>query len=293
MIIEKSKKRGMEKNQTTVNYYIIQCVASILLLRVIVTKEIRQETKITVAVIILIVKIGVWPFHLWYIRVLSRLKIKRKPFLIIVTWQKIIPVVILIRIIGIKNKEIILIVLINIIVIIMIIKKKTSMKSTIILSSGFNNSIIICSSIRVSLVITFITIYSTSIVLALTMVIKIKKKRVNPKKQTIREAIITANLGGVPPFLLFFGKIIVIKNLLIIEIIELRFIIILIICGFMYHYYWAISSTLIERTRKTQLHIKTEIRKITLVLLVTSATRGIIILILGLTKRIYLDRVKK
>lgn len=59
MIMEKSKKERIEKNQTTVNYYIIQCVASILLLRIIMTKEIRQEAKIIIGIMILIIKIGV------------------------------------------------------------------------------------------------------------------------------------------------------------------------------------------------------------------------------------------
>lgn len=64
MLMEKSKKSIIEKNQTTVNYYMIQCVASVILLRVIITNGIRQETKIIVGVIIIIIKIGVWPFHI-------------------------------------------------------------------------------------------------------------------------------------------------------------------------------------------------------------------------------------
>lgn len=292
MLIEKSKKETMEKNQTTVNYYIIQCVASVMLLRVIITKEIRQETKIIAGVLILLIKIGVWPFHIWYIKVLSELKIKRKPFLIIVTWQKIIPIIIMIRVTKINSQEIIIVVVINILVIIIMLKKKTSIKSIIILSSGFNNSIIIVSSIRLSIMVTFVRIYSASIIIALNIVRKTKKKRINPNKQILGEAIITANLGGIPPFLMFFGKVIVIKNLIRLNMIELRFFIILIMCGFMYHYYWAISPMLIERTRKTQIHIKRNIKNLSTLLLVTSITRALIIIILGLTKRVYLDRVK-
>lgn len=292
MIMEKSKKERIEKNQTTVNYYIIQCVASILLLRIIMTKEIRQEAKIVIGIMILIIKIGVWPFHIWYLKVLSELKIKSRPFLIIVTWQKIIPVIIIITIIRVKNYEIIVILVINMMTIVTILKKKTSVKSLIILSSGFNNSLIICSSMRASLIVIFIRIYSISVILALRMIRKIKKKRINPRKQTIREAIITANLGGLPPFMLFFGKIIVIKNLLAINIIELRFLIIVIICAFMYHYYWVISPRIIEITRKTQIQVKRNMRRLTNTLLIISSIRALTVIILGLTKRIYLDRVK-
>lgn len=267
-------------------------MASVVLLRVIITNEIRQETKIIIGVIILIIKIGMWPFHIWYIKVLSELKMKRKPFLMIVTWQKIIPIVILMTITKIQRQEIIIIIVVNIIAIIIIMKKKTSIKSIIILSSGFNNSMIMASSLRMSLILIFIRAYSISIILALKIVIKMKKKRINPKKQILGEAIITANLGGIPPFLLFFGKIIVIKNLMIINIIELRFSIIVIICGFIYHYYWAMSPILIERVRKTQLSMKRKIRGMSTTLLIISITGAILILALGLTKRVYLDRVK-
>lgn len=199
---------------------------------------------------------------------------------------------ILIRVIKIRNQEIIIVIVVNIIVIVIILKKKTSIKSIIILSSGFNNSLIIASSIRVSLIVLFIRIYSTSIIMALIIVIKAKKKRINPKKQTLGEAIITANLGGIPPFLLFFGKIIVIKNLIRINIIELRFFIIVIICAFIYHYYWAMSPIILERVRKTQIHVKRRIRGLSKVLLARSSIRAIIVIILGLTKRVYLDRIK-
>lgn len=292
IIIEKSKKRITEKNQTSVNYYIIQCMASILLLRVIMTKEINQETKIIIGIIILIVKIGVWPFHMWYVKVLSEIRIKRKAFTIIVTWQKVIPTIILIRVINLKNYEIIIVVVINIIVTITIIKKKTSIKSIIILSSGFNNSIIICSSTRTSILVMFIIVYSTSVILALKILIKTKKKRINPKKQTLEEAIITANLGGLPPFMLFFGKVIVIKRLVRINLIELTFLIIVLICGFMYHYYWSVSSMLIDRISKTQLHMKRNTKKTTTLLITASSIGVILIILLGLTKRVYLDRVK-
>jgi NADH:ubiquinone oxidoreductase subunit 2 (subunit N) len=89
LIISKDVYRKKNKVKSIIKYFIIQTIASLALLISCIDRIERISMRLIV--ISLGTKIGIWPGHLWYARTLRDIKLSNRSILIIITWQKVLP----------------------------------------------------------------------------------------------------------------------------------------------------------------------------------------------------------
>lgn len=286
-----------KRETSTFMYYLIQVILSFLIITwVFYTNKNNQAVEIIVGLAILR-KIGIWPFHGWYIKLITTLEIKQRSIIIIITWQKILPIL-LVSTIQLKSSILRVILLITIGTILASLSQltpKLEIKKIIAISSINNNSWILIRSI-VSLIcfFTFLSLYSITLLITLRLIEKIEGKSKHLRKNFWLNTIIVANLAGLPPLTLFWGKIIVIKIIIKRKIpSEIALILILSACLLIYHYLWITTSRVSNHPIKSQISLKIKWKnKIIIILIIRRTLRCISIITSGLTKRVYLDRVK-
>lgn len=256
-LINKDNKENKEKNTPRFIYFIVQAFASVVFLRVS-QSPLRRESIAIVILMCLIVKIGVWPAHNWYIKVISHLKIENISLVLLMTWQKILPIVLSTHLTKIYRRILIIFILSRLIIPTLQIKKQISIKSLLALSSVNNNGwLLSCIFLSNPLLLLFLFLYSIRLTIVL---IKIKEeketKQSNPARNWIFYLILLINLGGLPPILIFIGKVLVINIMVSQNMLSLRVIIVLIACIFLYHYVWRFNLQVIKAPLKAQAPIK-------------------------------------
>lgn len=257
-------------------YYIVQCTASIIFL-VSAYSSINDEWKKCIIIMAIMIKIGIWPFHRWYLKIISTLKIGNKSIRVLITIQKIIPIwSIRLNSNGIENM-ITLWCIINILISSIYINRKISIKSIIALRSIFNNSWIIISLSNISMWATYLTIYFIRVTIMLTTIIEIKKKNSIRKIGNTTTIALCCNIAGVPPLIIFSAKVIVIKFIVIEYLIVTRVIIVLINRLFSYHYIWIIRNSIIVDHKKSKTLKKVKETPIVLLLVIVSSATIIIL----------------
>lgn len=232
LIINKSKIN--KSTNRIIKYFIIQSFSSsFLFLSFIIINffiinelfKINYLIKIIISIALLI-KIGAAPFHWWIPHII--IKLNWKNCFLLLTWQKLAPLIILIQI----NKNI----LINLCALISIIFgailgiNQTSIKILLTYSSiNHIGWIIINRLINKFLIILYLFIYSLinfiiCFILNFINIIYINQLFKNFNKNSFNKLfliIILLSLGGLPPFLGFLPKIIsliiTLKNLIFLE----------------------------------------------------------------------------
>lgn len=241
-----SKSNNLLNSEASLKYFLTQSIASInflisIILLIIFVKNF--EINYIFSILInssLLIKIGSVPFHFWFPNIIEGLSWFN--CFILITWQKISPIIILSYYIN--NKFIILITIFNVIIGALGGFNQLSLRKLIAFSSINNLGwLLISLIIRENLWLTYLILYSflISIICILFYILNIfylnqlYNFNINfPIKISI--LINLFSLGGLPPFIGFFPKWIVINFLLNFNffIISFVFIIISLIILFLY-----------------------------------------------------------
>lgn len=201
-------------------YFLIQRLGSIILLFSVIIRW-KRNILTTFSIII---KIGAAPFHFWIILIID--KIRWINCILLITWQKIAPIIIIIHI-----KPIIILALIRIIVGAIGGLNQTSVRKLIAFSSvNHIGWILSISELKRFLFIKYLIIYS---IITILLVLFLNNKKIFHLNQITEKinnlekfnfSIIILRIGGLPPFIGFINK-----WLVIIEIINKKIIFIIVI----------------------------------------------------------------
>jgi len=284
--IAKEIKKWKLQESPTLMYYLIQVTASILLLA-----RVRIEASALtgpVIILTLITKIGAWPLHLWYIKLIRIIEIKYKRITIVITWQKILPVILISSMIEkeIYSTLIIRVLCITIIVPLSRLTSKLSIKRVMALSSFNNNGWLLAAALTsLSTFWTFLILYRSTLLVTLKALNMIKNKRTAINLPFWASLLVVSNIGGLPPITIFWAKILVVKTIILEAPTELAIVLIITACYLLYHYLWIVLNEISLIPTKTQLTKSTEriIKPLIITVFSTRTLGAALILFLGLT----------
>ena len=211
-------KSNIYSIESTIKYFLIQAFASILLLILLINKSLFFIKDYNIIIIIpLLIKLRLIPFHLWLPTIIEGLN--WFSCLIILTWQKIAPIII-ISYLYINKTLLILILFISINSILGI--NQNSLRKILAISSINNSSwILIAILINEKLWLNYIIIYSILNLLIINILKKYNINFINQLKffnlrffNKINILIIILSILGLPPIIGFLIKWILIKTLI-------------------------------------------------------------------------------
>jgi NADH-ubiquinone oxidoreductase chain 2 len=211
-------KSSIYSIESTIKYFLIQAFASILLLIFLITKSFLFIINNDILIILpLLIKLRLIPFHLWLPSIIEGLE--WISCFIILTWQKISPIII-INYLNINKTLIIIIILVSINSILGF--NQNSIRKIIALSSINNSSwILFAILINENIWIYYFLIYS---ILNFLIINIFKKYNINYINQLkffnlnfffkLNLLILIFSIIGLPPIIGFFIKWILIKTLI-------------------------------------------------------------------------------
>lgn len=220
----------INKEKSSIIYFLNQTISSRILLICSILIILNQQKNFVslIIIFIMILKIGLFPFHMWVISIIEN--INWKLIFLLTTIQKIIPIIIIS--ICIKEKTLLIIILINFIISSLIGISSFSLRKIMNFSSINHISIIIISLVfskkifRLYLLIYFFINW--------VLILKFEKRKINFSFETLKQTkkkttdivftILIFNIMGIPPFIRFVPKVII-----FIKIIEFSIILPLII----------------------------------------------------------------
>lgn len=246
--------------------------------------------------VLIITKIGGWPTHKWYMWTIENIRIKMTTIIVLITWQKILPAFMLTAIRTSNPIWAISMAIIRSFLPLTKVEKNIRMKSIIALSSVMNNGwIIVAIRVSIKAFIVFIAAYRVTTALTLSFFESTKKKHSRNKEKPWERLTIVRNLRGIPPFLIFWGKLYTLKESITRGIkTEIILTLIVIRSFIVYNYTWRTITEVGYTKKKTQMkRVTPREKKETTTLAAASSTYPLLLLILGATPReIYLDRIK-
>lgn len=289
-ILSNRSEANKKRRSSTFIYYLIQVLLSILIISWVFYANKERHIIRLVVCLAIIRKVGIWPFHGWYIKLIITIEIKQKAIIVIITWQKILPImlVIAIKITASLTIAAMLIIGGTILASLSRLNYKIEIKKIIAISSINNNSwILLRALVSNRCFFTFILVYSTALLTTLKILEKIKEKYKHLIKNFWINTLIVRNISGLPPLALFWGKITVVKIIIKRNMPrEIALVLILSACLLIYHYLWITIREISHTPEKSQINLKTtrEI-KIMIVVIVLRVRRALIFITSGLTKK--------
>lgn len=289
-ILSNRSEANKKRRSSTFIYYLIQVLLSILIISWVFYANKERSVIRLVVCLAIIRKVGIWPFHGWYIKLIITIEIKQKAIIVIITWQKILPImlVIAIKITASLTIAAMLIMGGTILASLSRLDYKIEIKKIIAISSINNNSwILLRALVSNRCFFTFIVVYSTALLTTLKILEKIKEKYKHLIKNFWINTLIVRNISGLPPLALFWGKITVVKIIIKRNIPrEIALVLILSACLLIYHYLWITIRETSHTPEKSQINLKTtRERKIMIVAIVLRVRRALIFITSGLTKK--------
>lgn len=289
-ILSNRSEANKKRRSSTFIYYLIQVLLSILIISWVFYANKERHIIRLVVCLAIIRKVGIWPFHGWYIKLIITIEIKQKAIIVIITWQKILPImlVIAIKITASLTIAAMLIIGGTILASLSRLNYKIEIKKIIAISSINNNSwILLRALVSNRCFFTFILVYSTALLTTLKILEKIKEKYKHLIKNFWINTLIVRNISGLPPLALFWGKITVVKIIIKRNMPrEIALVLILSACLLIYHYLWITIGETSHTPEKSQINLKTtrEI-KIMIIVIVLRVRRALIFITSGLTKK--------
>jgi len=296
-ILSSRIKTTKKRESPTFMYYLVQVILSILIITWVFYSN-KENTPINLLVSIAIIrKIGIWPIHGWYVKLITTIEIKQKAIIVIITWQKILPPILILtlQIAQTLTTTVLIIIRGTILASLSKLMYKIEIKKIIAITSINNNAwILLRALVSIQCFFTFIALYSAALTITLKIMEKIRKKSKHLIKTFWVNVLLIRNLSGLPPLRLFWGKIIVVKIIIKREIpTEIAIVLIISACLLMYHYLWITIGETSQSPQKSQISIKEDKEVKIILLITTSRIVGIgLFLTSGLTKRVYLDGIK-
>jgi len=213
-ILKNSLKTKID--ELRIKYFVIQSVASVLLVRSI---TISKSPRLTITFLVflplasLLVKIAASPFQEWFVGITKNSSLS--PAFILITWQKLAPLFLLLY----QVKNIIWPFLLLSIILGRVLQiDKILFLEILAYSSVFNLSwMLLAITIRNTLFLVFCLIYWSSVLLVILFLKNSKQKKINASPNSRKEKwillLVMANLAGLPPLAGFLIKWILIKEL--------------------------------------------------------------------------------
>nr|YP_009498343.1 NADH dehydrogenase subunit 2 [Rhizoglyphus robini]AWX53542.1 NADH dehydrogenase subunit 2 [Rhizoglyphus robini] len=287
-VISKNSKESKHQESPIFLYYIIQVMASVVLL----TMAISQESAIsqTLLMFCLLMKMGVWPIHLWYMKLIDNMEMKQSSMLLVMTWQKILPIILILSILEKEEMKLLILALalLTLATPVTNLIKSLSVKS-ILASSSLNNNgwLMVASVCCMNTFFLFLFIYSITLWVTLKSMVAMTLKSMKTGMPFWSATLVVSNMGGLPPLTMFWAKVLIIKSAIESEMpSEVLLSLVLIACYFLYHYLWmmlnemAWSPTKSQNTYKSNKEVKT-----TKMVTLTSMLSFVLLLTLGLTSK--------
>jgi len=197
------------KKIEVLKYLIVQ---TIFLLRGLI----RILWRIKLFLLIIILKLGVPPFHLWFINL--RRSLRKYSFLFITTAHKLPPLFCITKFLYLEERH--LLVIITLISGILIIESRELFSTFIFSSMVHSGWIIIRSLISLKVVLCYFLLYRSIVFLFITC-LKTKSLWFARTEQNSRSSSLWLILSGFPPFSIFWLKVILIR-LLVVKTIRYR-----------------------------------------------------------------------
>nr|QKY63819.1 NADH dehydrogenase subunit 2 [Triatoma longipennis] len=250
------KSKNMSSSESCMIYFLIQSLSSMLMLMSvllnssIVISPIMGEEFINMALLLsMMIKLGVPPFHFWFPEILE--KMSWTNCTILMTWQKIAPLCVMSHIV--KNPILPIIIALTVIVGAIGGLNQTSLRKILGYSSiNHMGWMIACMKFNNEFWLNYLVIYST-IVLMMTILFNsyssfFINQIVNSSPSFMEKTLIIIlflSLGGLPPFIGFLPKWLVIQSMISSNSITIMFIMIMSSLITLFYYLRLISSTLL------------------------------------------------
>lgn len=218
-----NKNKTPYENESTIIYFLVQAIASVLFLAAVLLNELTtfsiNNQSIFLISIALLIKMGAAPFHFWFPGVMEG--IDWINCFILITWQKIAPFILISY--KLVNNLIIVAIIISTLVGSIGGLNQNSIRKIIAYSSirhlgWILSAIIIRNNLWLIYFIIYLIINISVIYLFHTQSLyNISQVYYNKNKPTIKFSIIIGilSLAGLPPFLGFLPKWIVIQNIVL------------------------------------------------------------------------------
>nr|YP_010982605.1 NADH dehydrogenase subunit 2 [Pseudodiaptomus hessei]WOH21603.1 NADH dehydrogenase subunit 2 [Pseudodiaptomus hessei] len=230
-------KNQLFSSDTAMKYFISQSLASILFLFSFLTNPMMEMSSFLLMMSILF-KMGLAPFHSWMISIFSTSNYMSLLFL--GTIQKIIPLMIISYLLNLYFYSPIII-FINLFMISFMFSNYNSIRMILFMSSINNSLFMIMGAISSNIWMMYMTIY---IILNLATLFSLDFLNISKASQ-IKDldfnsksllSFLFLNLAGIPPFLGFLQKLLIIKEIMNMEMIFAAFLLILMSLMVLYAY---------------------------------------------------------
>lgn len=288
-ILSSRSKTIKKRESSTFMYYLIQVLLSIIIVSWVFYSNKERSVINLIVCIAILRKLGIWPFHGWYVKLITTIEIRQKAIIVVITWQKILPVMLIIALQI--SEALILAALIviggTILASLSQLNYKIEIKKIIAISSINNNSwILLRALVSMQCLFTFLRLYSVTLILTLKIIEKIIEKYKYVVKNFWINTLLVRNVSGLPPLALFWGKITVVKIIIKREIpTEIALMLILSACLLIYHYLWITLRETTHSPEKSQIKLKTKKeRKAIILVTLTRAGGALVFITSGLTK---------
>nr|YP_009485578.1 NADH dehydrogenase subunit 2 [Amblythyreus gestroi]AVZ00714.1 NADH dehydrogenase subunit 2 [Amblythyreus gestroi] len=222
-----SKNKNMMASESCMIYFLTQSMGSILLISTIlmnslimVSPSLINETISIIMIMSLMIKLGAPPFHFWFPSILEKMSWSES--FILMTWQKIGPLIIISHIIN-KESTLPIIVIMAVTVGAIGGLNQTSIQKIMAYSSiSHLGWMFMCMKYNNQLWIWYLLIYSFIIMMMTYMFNYFSANYINQlnmnNSSLMEKLLLTTmfmSLGGLPPFLGFLPKWMVIQNMIL------------------------------------------------------------------------------
>nr|QDO72164.1 NADH dehydrogenase subunit 2 [Gargara sp. 16071360] len=207
-------KKFKLNSESCIKYFIIQSLSSsIMMMGVIMMSMLTLNTMVLLMSILL--KLGVTPFHTWVVSIIEGMGYY--PILLMLTLMKLAPINMLMYI----NENVNLFIIMGLMIGSISGLNQNSIKKILVYSSIFNMSLILSCTESLEIWSTYFSMYSISLMLTNYLIMKLNLNFIN--QMIINNFNISIkiccwftllSMGGFPPFMGFFGKLLVIKFML-------------------------------------------------------------------------------
>jgi len=213
-LFSKDLSKGKLKLIFVVIYYSVQVFSSLLILISVIKCEflLFQNSDFLLLIGVLI-KMGLWPFHSWYLKIIYRLEINFDSLWIMITWQKLLPLFIILfsTLLHVESFLLVLVIL-NLILSLIYLKNVLNIKSVLGFSSiNSNRWLIILVFFSIIIWKLFLLVYSLRIISIIYFVNREGTRRI---RNLVILLALVFNIGGLPPILMFWAKVLTIKTIL-------------------------------------------------------------------------------